>query len=424
MLLFSALRIALRRHTLLAFIFAEVFTGTAASAQSYTVPDWTADSIYSEVLNETRQISIALPVGYNFKTLIDARYPVLIVVDESYSAPLLATKIMTARLLSFMQDWIIPPMIIVSIDGGRNRVRDFTPPPVLGQPSPVPGRGGAPAFATFIADELLPWLADRYRTAPYTVLQGHSINGLFAAWVYGQRPDKINAVLALSPTIMWSDEAYRQILDGIRARTRPGRFFIAASEVEGTMIPGKTTQFLSDIARIPTPATTVLHQWYADVSHGQTDILGFTDGLRAIFRPIALAGLDGSMSRTAVYLPAFERRREAYGAAAPAFGLPPQLPLFFTLNQALSLATPEYRGLRDVIPMLCNELRTSYPGLWAAAVCDGYARLSQDDSDGAAAAFAEALRIAELRADPIGIGLARQGAAQVERARREGRGAL
>lgn len=416
----SGVRIV-RRSSL--FLFATLVVsglgGTSASAQSYTVPDWSADTIRSAVLGETRRISIALPVGYDFTTMADFHYPVLIVLDGSYGSPGDATKILNARVRSDMAGWVIPPMIIVGIEPGRTRTRDMTPPPVLGQSSPRPGRGGSPAFAKFIGEELLPWLAQRYRTSPYTVVQGHSLSGLFAAWVYGQAPTKINAVLALSPTIIWSNEAYQQIIDGIRSRSAPGRFFIAASENEGTMIPVKTHQFLADVGSSPTPATTVLSQWYTDLTHGQAGLAGFTDGLQAIFRPVALGGLDGAASTSGAYLPEFERRRAAYRRAAPSYGLPPKLPIWFTLSQVLNLATPDYKNLNAaVLPVLCDELRTSYPESWAVPVCDGHAHLAKRDFEGAAAAFKQATDAAQRTKDQIGIGIARDGAAAVEDARR------
>lgn len=392
---------------------------TRASAQEYTLPDWKPDSIHSAILNETRHISVALPVGYDFKPMANERYPVLITLDDAYGTMSMATRIINARVLSGYTEWLIPPMIIVSIESGRTYVRDMTPPPVIGQPSPRPGRGGAPAFATFISDELLPWLSSRYRTSSYTIVQGHSLAGLFAAWIYGQRPDKIGAVLALSPTLMWSDQAYQQVLDGIRSRRQPGRFFVAAGETEGTMIPGKVRQFLSDIAHRPPPSTDVLNQWYPHANHGQAGLLGFTDGLRSIFRPIVLAGMGGSMSTENAYLTEFNGRRAAYVAAAPAFGFPLRLPLFFTLAQATTLATPDYKNLQGAIPILCTELRTSYPGHWAVPVCDGYAHLTQHSCDSAAAAFTEGLRTAQQAGDSIGIGYGRQGAALVNAARRQ-----
>lgn len=388
-----------------------------ASAQGFTVSDWKPDSIHSAALNETRYISIALPVGYDFSTMANERYPVVIVLDESYGTMSMASRILNARVLSGYTESLIPPALIVSIQSGRTYVRDMTPPPVLGRPSPRAGRGGAPAFATFIADELLPWLASRYRTSSYTIVDGHSLSGLFAAWIYGQRPDKIGAVLALSPTLMWSNEAYQQVLDGIRARKQPGRFFIAAGETEGTMIPGKVKQFLSDVARAPTPSTVILNEWYPHATHGQASMLGFTDGLRAIFRPVELAGMGGFMSYKNVYLRELDRRRAAYIAAAPEFGLPPKLPMFFTLNQATTLATPDYKDLQSAIPVLCTELRTSYPGSWASPVCDGYARLTQHTCDAAASAFADGVRVAQQAGDSIGISYGRQGAALVNEAR-------
>lgn len=394
-------------------------TGAArAQAQGFTVGDWTTDSLRSEALGETRRVSVALPVGYGFKAMAEARYPVLIVFDGDYPSHDLATKIMNARSLSFMNDWLFPPMIIVGVQSTRTRVRDMSPPPVLGQPSPRPDWGGAPAFATFLADELLPWLASRYRAAPYTVVQGHSMSGLFAAWVYGQRPDKINAALAISPTLMWSDSAYAQVVRGIRQRKEPGHLFIAASEVEGTQIPGKTRQLLADLQRAPGAATTVLHQWYPVASHGQTSILGFTDGLRAIFRPVALAGLGSAQTGSAAYVAAFQRMRRSYVERAPALGLPPKLPMLFTLNQVAQLAElSEQRVLRAAVPVLCDELRASYAESWAPPLCDGFARQGAGDLDGAGAAFSEALERAQRAGDPMGMGYARQAAARLARPR-------
>ncbi len=398
-----------------ALCVARVPHAAQAQAPGFVVADWLRDSIYSSALGETRHVSIALPDGYDFKFMQDWRYPVLVVLDEEYLSPSAATKILTARSFSTMDGWIVPPMLIVSVHPGRTRVRDMTPPPILGQPSPRPERGGAPAFATFLADELIPWLGARYRTAPYTIVQGHSLTGLFAAWVYGQRPDKIDAVLALSPTIMWSEEAYQQVVMGVRTRTKSGRFFVAAGETEGTMIPNKVRQFLADVGRQPPPVSMILPRWYPDVLHGRTDLLGFADGLRAIFEPVGkLGGLAGFMSDPATFLTEFERRRREYVNAAPAFGLPPKLPLGFTVNMALTLgASGEYPGLRSALPTLCGDLRVSYPTSWAVPLCEGHVHFNANRADRARDAFAEALATAERSKDPVGMGLARQGAARL-----------
>jgi hypothetical protein len=93
------------------------------------------------------------------------------------------------------------------------------------------------------------------------------------------------------------------------------------------------------------------------------------------------------------------------------------LPLFFTLQQAATLAGPGYADVHGAIPVLCHDLRASYPGVWVVPVCEGYARLRERNCDAAAAAFDEALRITQEADDRVGTARARHGISLLKDAR-------
>ena len=96
-----------------------------------------ARSFHSEILNEDRQVQIALPETYSRTTI---SYPVLFLLDGS-SHLLHASA--TARFLASARNRI-PEMIVIALPN-TNRNRDMTPGP------------GAVVFQRVLAEEVIPW---------------------------------------------------------------------------------------------------------------------------------------------------------------------------------------------------------------------------------------------------------------------------
>ena len=205
---------------------------------------WNVDTVRSTILGESRSIFVALPPEYEDPAAAADSFPVIIVLD-AHSERRFPIAVALARMLSAPNAPEIPAAIVIGVETSRNRYHDMTLPPLEGPARTVAEAGGAPKFAQFLSDELIPVLRSRYRARKYTVLAGHSLTGLFAAYYFGQ--SSIDAVLALSPSLQWNDGvAYRQVVEGMRQRNKSGRFFLASGAVEGDLHEN-TVKLASDI---------------------------------------------------------------------------------------------------------------------------------------------------------------------------------
>jgi predicted alpha/beta superfamily hydrolase len=147
---------------------------TAASAQSTITESWTTETVNSRALGK-RTIYVATPEGYRGGK---AGYPVVIMLDAD-DAPQFRLWIAQAAYLAENSPGL-PPVIIVGIANGSDRIHDMTPPSTGSSVKEYTTAGGADAFAAFILDEVLPQVRAKYRTVATTILAGHSAAGCCA----------------------------------------------------------------------------------------------------------------------------------------------------------------------------------------------------------------------------------------------------
>jgi predicted alpha/beta superfamily hydrolase len=371
-------------------------------AQTVAPPLWTSDSIHSNILGETRSIRISLPEGYDYREYASERYPVLFVLDAHADVPF-AAIVANARALAGTNAPAIPRLLIVGIETpDRTRFRDMTPPPVGDAAKRMTSAGGAPAFLRFLATELRPYIASRYRTQAITILAGHSLTGSFAAWAFGQAPDFLTGGIALSPSYRWLNAdgfAGRQVIDGIRSRSKPGRLFLLNGAAEGSM-DSELHSFIAAVKAPPAPGWVLEYQRLDEVSHDHTTALGMIPGLRFIFRPVSLAGyqleFDDNERPLTKFNAVFDRTRERYLRGARDLGLPERLPFSFLLGQSYW-----YQGsaTAPLLLRLCEELITSYPTLWHGYDCAGDAQARLGRTTEAVANYRRALEAAHKAGD-------------------------
>lgn len=368
----------------------------AVHAQSAAPPLWTRDSIYSNILGETRFLRIALPAGYETREYATEHYPVLIVLDANADIPF-AAAVANARAIGGTNAPAIPRLLIVGVETPNpTRFRDMTLPST-DSAKRGDGGGGAPAFLRFLSTELRPYLASHYRTQPLTILSGHSLTAFFAVWAFGQGPDFLSGAIALSPTAIETE----RVLDGIAARGTRGRLIVVTGTAEQGL-DRAARSFAAAVRARNVSGLVFAHERIPDVSHDHTASLGMTPGLRFIFRPVSLAGyqvvFDGDSNWLSTFSAAFDSTRAAYLRGARELGLPQRLPLSFLTSQGRFYQDSTTAPLRL---RLCQELITSYPALWTGFECAGDAHMLLRRSAEAIADYRRAIDAARAAGDSV-----------------------
>jgi len=375
---------------------------------------WTIDTLKSQLLGETRTIFVAPPNDYSRAALVDQRFPVLILLDAE-DDEYMAAYVSNARLLSHGQ--AIPPLIVVGVQTTR-RNRDFAPPGITGSPE---FGGDAPNFAKFLETELLPWIRSRYRTLPFTIIAGHSLSGLFAAYAYGQSPGFVNAAIAISPSLLWENGlAIKLVADGIRARSASGRFFVGTGTSE-LDLDGAASRLAADIRVNPGRSTAFSHHHLVGDSHYTSPLQGSIDGLRFIFEPVQLSdeptevvhresavvwGNGALLASSEDELAAYRITRTKYADGAHKLGLPERLPPLFAAARGQWLATSNRVGAAKVI---CQDVIDSNPENWLGYDCLAQAQRALKDATGAVASYRKALELAERADDKTVVARLRRG---------------
>lgn len=173
------------------------------------------DSIYSNILNESRKIWVHIPESATNGTFSETKYPVLYLLDgpgHFYSVTGMIKQ------LSTNGNTIVPEMIIVAIPN-TNRTRDLTPTHVdidfFSGDSIQYASGGGNKFLDFVEDELIPHIERTYPAATYKTFVGHSLGGLSVINALITRPKLFNNYIAIDPSLWWDDQAFLNLADSI-----------------------------------------------------------------------------------------------------------------------------------------------------------------------------------------------------------------
>jgi len=158
------------------------------------------DSLYSNILNEQRNIRIVLPEGYEPNS--EKTYDVIYVIDGER-----VTKIVSP-IHDITSNWEeIPKCIIVGvdnkeIDGVSQRNRDLLPTHL--ERSPLSGK--ADNYIKFFKEDLIPYINKKYATTNRKTLFGHSHAGTFALYTLLNEPTLFNAYILADPSLWWDDK--------------------------------------------------------------------------------------------------------------------------------------------------------------------------------------------------------------------------
>ncbi|MEM8484491.1 MAG: alpha/beta hydrolase-fold protein [Bacteroidota bacterium] len=248
--------------------------------------------INSEQLDEAREYWVSLPRFYNDDAQTHKTYPVLIILDgHSHFRPL-------SGALRFMDaPWgggrRVPEMIVVGIPS-TNRERDFTPDKIV--TTRKNDTGGADQFLSFLEQELLPVLQDKYRVAPYNILVGHSLGGLFASHVYMKEDTAFNAFVAIDPSFgTWDVATMDQKVEATTNKSFDRFLYIATANwgTRNLRNRDRHVRFYEALnKKNPAPQFRAKLTYYEDEHHGSIPLIAFYNGIAAMFEGYGLTYRD------------------------------------------------------------------------------------------------------------------------------------
>jgi len=147
------------------------------------------DEFNSSKLKAVRQLKIKLPKNYDPSS--DVKYPLIIVFDGDYLFEPISGQV---DFQTYFDD--MPSSIIVGVVQGRERRHDGYCDEVTGLP-----KDSGLRFHDFVAEELIPYLDERYNTSKFRVAVGHDLMGNFInAFLFKDDP-LFNAYVCISPDL-------------------------------------------------------------------------------------------------------------------------------------------------------------------------------------------------------------------------------
>ncbi len=259
------------------------------------------DSVYSNILNESRKIWVHLPESAGDGKLNETKYPVLYLLDgpgHFYSVTGMIKQLSTTN-----GNTIVPEMIIIGIPN-TDRSRDMTPTHVetdfFTGDSIQYASGGGNKFLDFMEDELMPYIEKTYPVSTYKTFVGHSFGGLAVINSLITRPHLFNNYVAIDPSLWWDDEVLLRNADSVLTENKfDGKALYVG--VANTMNEGMTiNEVRSDTAIASAHIRSILQfvnstetkndngllfkwKYYENDDHGSVPLIAEYDALRFLF---------------------------------------------------------------------------------------------------------------------------------------------
>lgn len=231
------------------------------------------DSLFSEVLNEKRMLSILTPEEVEPGQLLDVLYVTDAEMFEHY----------VAHILEFQhENNLAPSQLIVGIPNiweypNLTRERDLLPIPN----AEYYNSGKADQFLTFIETELVPLINKKYPNNGQSTLLGHSFGGLFTLYAFLTKPNLFDSYIASDPSCWYNDGYINMLADTMLTKQKfAGKtLFIGSHSHKDMGIEGFVTALKSKA-----PEGLIWKDMeYLDEHHGSVRFKDFYDGLKFTF---------------------------------------------------------------------------------------------------------------------------------------------
>lgn len=229
------------------------------------------DTIFSQKLNEDREITISLPESYDSNKT--KKYPLLILLDGDF----LLDPFQGA--LSYGNYWDdLPEVIIVGINQNKNNERetDCTVDEATGLPSEK-----GEQFFEFIGMELIPYIQKSLRVAPFRMVAGlDTTAGFLNLYLYKDQPI-FNAFISLSPDLPMGME--EQIPDRLAAIQQPVFYYHCISDGDVQKMSDRSKIMDEAIKKNKSATLNYLFEEFKGTSHYSQVLHAIPSALYQIF---------------------------------------------------------------------------------------------------------------------------------------------
>ncbi|PWK19701.1 alpha/beta hydrolase-fold protein [Xanthomarina spongicola] len=289
------------------FIFICVFFQLTVNAQTeYLYQVGKKDSLYSSVLNESRDIYIQVPESYQSNT--EETYPVVYILDGDVLLPTVV------NVHDYYSGGFMPEMIIVGISNAENRTRDLTTSKITSRRG-IPyneENGEADNFLEFIETELIPYVEGKYPVTNYRTLIGHSYAGLFTIYTLLNKPELFENYISIDPSLDWDDQKLLKQAESIILKndfkgkglfmSLGGQLHMQNADItidnvmqdtsEYTLFARSNMMFSNVIEENPENSLFYKWQFYPNDLHGTIPQPSIKDGLITLFEWFQMESMD------------------------------------------------------------------------------------------------------------------------------------
>ncbi len=296
-----------QRLQLLLIAILSLFTfQLSAQDQTFLQKIGVKDSIYSNALNDYREIHIQLPNSYSPDN--NRKYPTIYILDGRVLLPAVNT------VYEFYHGGYLPEMILVAISNNKNRTRDLTPTKIttkFGMPF-TEENGESDNFLKFIEEELIPYVESNYAVTSYRTLIGHSYAGLFTINTLIHHPKLFSNYLAIDPTLYWDDQKLLKQAEDILKQTNfnskslfvslGGQLHMQNSEITIDNVMEDTSDYTLFARSIIQLSNLVKNnnnsglefdwKFYPKDLHGTVPLPSILDGLKSLFQWYEMEHMD------------------------------------------------------------------------------------------------------------------------------------
>lgn len=261
-----------------------LFWVTALNAQQFL----NLEPISSQFLNEERPYLVHLPFSYSDTTIVQKKYPVVILLDGQYH---FWYSINTIEYLSGRN--IIPECIVVSVPN-TDRTRDLTPTHSTIHYDGTENEdflktsGGGENFLKFINEELIPTIDKNYNTMALKIFVGHSFGGLATVQSFLSNSSPFSAYISMDPSMWWDDGICLKQLKSVKTLSNTKAWYMSAANNNDFKKDTSNTRILqekfNDILLDQHSTIQTKFQIYEDEDHQSVTLKSLYDGMRFIFK--------------------------------------------------------------------------------------------------------------------------------------------